>query len=248
LIKDPARRIGNQRGSVGEIKKHAYFRNVDFVKIFLKRAKAPWVPKLNGPADVSCFKPKDAACFEKHKGEAIVEQDFDWDVEFSDDSINVSALTLDNGNSDSMPKDLGTLLGKVVEFYKKDDVYYMLSMERHFEAPSWFSLDEIAAQHSVTEGTSSAVVPSGAAISSSFVTARSGSVTSVNSKAGVPPPSATSESSETNSLVKSSRTFQQTRVESANNGGGVLVEQTLCTPEVLSRAIICEPSENFWKW
>ena len=56
-----ALRLGCGKDGVSEIMNHKWFRRFDWVKQSQKRLKAPWVPKLKDPFDLSNFVPEDYA-------------------------------------------------------------------------------------------------------------------------------------------------------------------------------------------
>ncbi|KAF7968740.1 hypothetical protein HWV62_29565 [Athelia sp. TMB] len=55
LTRDPARRLGSAKEDAGEIKKHPFFKDVNFDDIFNKRIPPPYFPTINGSADTSNF-------------------------------------------------------------------------------------------------------------------------------------------------------------------------------------------------
>ncbi|KAH9997841.1 hypothetical protein BJV77DRAFT_1137197 [Russula vinacea] len=55
LTRDPARRLGSGKGDAEEIKKHPFFKDVNFDDIFNKRVPPPYFPTINGSADTSNF-------------------------------------------------------------------------------------------------------------------------------------------------------------------------------------------------
>lgn len=44
LQKDLTKRLGMMFGGVGDIKKHPWFRDIDWLQMFLKKIRAPWIP------------------------------------------------------------------------------------------------------------------------------------------------------------------------------------------------------------
>jgi hypothetical protein len=50
-----SRRFGNLKDGAGDIKKHRWFRPVDWDMILQRRADAPFRPKCSSPGDASNF-------------------------------------------------------------------------------------------------------------------------------------------------------------------------------------------------
>lgn len=50
-----SRRLGNLVGGVEDIKKHAFFQSIDWVKLYQKEIDPPAVPTLEGDGDYSHF-------------------------------------------------------------------------------------------------------------------------------------------------------------------------------------------------
>lgn len=46
LTRDPARRLGSGKEDAGEIKKHPFFKDVNFDDIFNKRIPPPYFPTI----------------------------------------------------------------------------------------------------------------------------------------------------------------------------------------------------------
>lgn len=46
LQKDLTKRLGLMFNGVNDIKKHAWFRDIDWLQIFLKKVRAPWIPDI----------------------------------------------------------------------------------------------------------------------------------------------------------------------------------------------------------
>ncbi|KAL7541237.1 hypothetical protein ACHAWF_006882 [Thalassiosira exigua] len=84
LQKRPAERLGCLAGGYRDVKSHRFFREVNFAKLVKKQIKAPWVPHIEDPLDISHFENFDAEDqmdFTKGKkpltaDEQIVFQDF----------------------------------------------------------------------------------------------------------------------------------------------------------------------------
>ncbi|KAI0284016.1 hypothetical protein BGY98DRAFT_1093647 [Russula aff. rugulosa BPL654] len=55
LTRDPTRRLGSGKTDAEEIKKHPFFKDVNFDDIFNKRVPPPYFPTINGSADTSNF-------------------------------------------------------------------------------------------------------------------------------------------------------------------------------------------------
>ncbi|RWS13648.1 ribosomal protein S6 kinase-like protein [Dinothrombium tinctorium] len=55
LVKDPKKRLGGGRDDAYELKKHPFFREINWDDLAKKKIKAPFVPKINGELDVSNF-------------------------------------------------------------------------------------------------------------------------------------------------------------------------------------------------
>lgn len=45
---DPAKRLGNTRGGVSDVKSHPWFKNIDFDKLYRRESKGPIIPQLKG--------------------------------------------------------------------------------------------------------------------------------------------------------------------------------------------------------
>jgi len=54
LVKDPAKRIGTV-GGAKEVKAHPYFHGTDWIAYEQGKVTPPYVPKLKGEGDTSCF-------------------------------------------------------------------------------------------------------------------------------------------------------------------------------------------------
>ncbi len=46
LQKDLTKRLGMMFNGVNDIKKHIWFRDIDWLQIFLKKVRAPWIPDI----------------------------------------------------------------------------------------------------------------------------------------------------------------------------------------------------------
>lgn len=55
LIKDPRRRLGGGIEDAYELKRHAFFKNLNWDLLARKKIRAPFIPKINGELDVSNF-------------------------------------------------------------------------------------------------------------------------------------------------------------------------------------------------
>uniref|UniRef100_A0AAF5DKF9 Protein kinase C n=2 Tax=Strongyloides stercoralis TaxID=6248 RepID=A0AAF5DKF9_STRER len=55
LQKSPEKRLGSCENETNEIKDHAFFRRIDWLKIENRQVQPPYKPKLKGPEDVSNF-------------------------------------------------------------------------------------------------------------------------------------------------------------------------------------------------
>ncbi|KZT11990.1 protein kinase C [Laetiporus sulphureus 93-53] len=55
LTRDPARRLGSGKGDAEEIKRHPFFKDVNFDDVMNKRIPPPYFPTVNGTADTSNF-------------------------------------------------------------------------------------------------------------------------------------------------------------------------------------------------
>ncbi|OCH91879.1 hypothetical protein OBBRIDRAFT_886681 [Obba rivulosa] len=55
LTRDPARRLGSGKGDAEEIKRHPFFKDVNFDDVMNKRIPPPYFPTINGTADTSNF-------------------------------------------------------------------------------------------------------------------------------------------------------------------------------------------------
>lgn len=52
---DPAHRLGNLSGGAKDVKKHPWFKDIDFEKLYRRELEAPIKPHLSGPADTRNF-------------------------------------------------------------------------------------------------------------------------------------------------------------------------------------------------
>ncbi|KAI9568413.1 hypothetical protein HD554DRAFT_2172517 [Boletus coccyginus] len=55
LTRDPTRRLGSSKADAEEIKRHPFFKDVNFDDVFNKRIPPPYFPTINGSADTSNF-------------------------------------------------------------------------------------------------------------------------------------------------------------------------------------------------
>jgi serine/threonine protein kinase len=55
LVRSTGRRLGCTSGSATEVKQHPWFKGFDWDALTQRKMKAPYVPKVNGPADASNF-------------------------------------------------------------------------------------------------------------------------------------------------------------------------------------------------
>ena len=55
LVVDEAERLGSLAGGVKDIKKHAWFKDIDFDAISAKRVEAPWKPDVKNALDAGEF-------------------------------------------------------------------------------------------------------------------------------------------------------------------------------------------------
>jgi len=55
LNRDPTRRLGSGKEDAEEIKRHPFFRDVNFDDVLYKRIPPPYFPTINGAADTSNF-------------------------------------------------------------------------------------------------------------------------------------------------------------------------------------------------
>lgn len=55
LQSDLTKRFGNLKNGVEDIKSHAWFKKIDWMKIFEQTVKPPFVPTVSGPGDYSQF-------------------------------------------------------------------------------------------------------------------------------------------------------------------------------------------------
>jgi len=55
LEKRPAERLGCLAGGYRDVKNHPNFQGVNFTKLVKKQIKAPWVPEIDNPLDISHF-------------------------------------------------------------------------------------------------------------------------------------------------------------------------------------------------
>ena len=55
LTADRAKRLGNLRGGGDDVRKHKWFRGLDFVGLFQKTLEAPFVPETEGEGDTNHF-------------------------------------------------------------------------------------------------------------------------------------------------------------------------------------------------
>jgi len=57
LIEDVTKRIGSLSGGVNDVKRHAWMKGFDFEDCLRFDMKAPWVPSIKNPRDLSYFDP-----------------------------------------------------------------------------------------------------------------------------------------------------------------------------------------------
>jgi len=78
LARDPHTRLGSQSGGSGDIKAHAWFKNIDFSHLLQKEIKAPWIPEIKNATDTSNF--------DKYEEDDYVEPYKDdgsnWEIDF----------------------------------------------------------------------------------------------------------------------------------------------------------------------
>jgi classical protein kinase C len=55
FTKDPQKRLGSGADGDEQIKRHAFFRRIDWPRIETKGVQAPFKPRINGPNDTSNF-------------------------------------------------------------------------------------------------------------------------------------------------------------------------------------------------
>ncbi|KAL3783671.1 hypothetical protein ACHAW5_007500, partial [Stephanodiscus triporus] len=61
LQKRPTERLGCLAGGYRDVKDHAFFQEVNFNKLVKKQIKAPWVPQIEDPLDISNFEQFDGS-------------------------------------------------------------------------------------------------------------------------------------------------------------------------------------------
>ncbi|XP_054263597.1 cAMP-dependent protein kinase catalytic subunit beta-like [Macrosteles quadrilineatus] len=55
LQKDVTFRLGNLKNGAEDVKKHPWFKNIDWLQLLNRRVQPPYVPETSGPADTSNF-------------------------------------------------------------------------------------------------------------------------------------------------------------------------------------------------
>lgn len=56
LTVDPNKRLGSPAfGGATKIKRAAFFKDLSWSKVYMRHVKPPYVPRLSGPVDTSCF-------------------------------------------------------------------------------------------------------------------------------------------------------------------------------------------------
>jgi hypothetical protein len=55
--KDPDRRLGGSKEDANDIKRHPWFKNIDWDALLQKKLKAPYIPNLKSDIDISNFDP-----------------------------------------------------------------------------------------------------------------------------------------------------------------------------------------------
>ncbi|KAI3384168.1 hypothetical protein SNEBB_008202 [Seison nebaliae] len=55
LQRDTRQRLGSNRNDAMDVRKHLFFRSINFDQLLLKNIKPPFTPKINGPIDTSNF-------------------------------------------------------------------------------------------------------------------------------------------------------------------------------------------------
>lgn len=53
LLRDPIRRLGASEADAEDIKRHPFFRDVNFDDVYHKRIPPPYFPTIGNPTDVS---------------------------------------------------------------------------------------------------------------------------------------------------------------------------------------------------
>ncbi|VDQ04883.1 unnamed protein product [Trichobilharzia regenti] len=60
---DLSRRFGNLKNGINDIKRHAYFSDLDWLQLYQMKIRPPYKPKCKGPCDTSCFEKWDEENF-----------------------------------------------------------------------------------------------------------------------------------------------------------------------------------------
>lgn len=76
LVGDRTKRLGNLKGGPEDIKRHKWFRGVDWIGLLEKTVRAPIIPKYRHPGDTGNF--------EKYPDTKLPEQDVDGDDPYKD--------------------------------------------------------------------------------------------------------------------------------------------------------------------
>ncbi|KAI3430680.1 hypothetical protein D9Q98_005269 [Chlorella vulgaris] len=71
LVRATSRRLGCMAGGVAEVKQHPWFKGFDWDALAQRKMKAPYVPKVTGPADSSNFEVSQAAQHARHNSRYI---------------------------------------------------------------------------------------------------------------------------------------------------------------------------------
>jgi serine/threonine protein kinase len=79
LVREEAKRLGNQMGGADEIQTQKWFKSIDFPKLLKKEIKAPWIPALKGITDTSNFDPY---ATDEHVDDGSYRDNSGWDKDF----------------------------------------------------------------------------------------------------------------------------------------------------------------------
>jgi cGMP-dependent protein kinase len=103
LTQDDKKRLGSTGGGEAAVKKHRYFKNEDWSRLFHFEVPAPWVPTVKGPEDVAHFEDIE---FEEEPRGTTASSEPTWAIEFGEPT----------GGGDGAPSN-DTPVGALLSFF-----------------------------------------------------------------------------------------------------------------------------------
>lgn len=79
---DTSKRLGNISGGASRVKSHAWFKNIDWDRLYNREVNGPIVPHLRGPADTRNFDEYEPES--SHRDAYTKELSDKWDESFRD--------------------------------------------------------------------------------------------------------------------------------------------------------------------